>query len=213
MAAGSISEDEFWNSIISFLTLSSKIDRKWMIIDTQNGARYVKKTEIIKDTENKEHPASPMDNAHIRNNEVEVFKLSKIEDEDSAVFQGEESLDQSILTWEYHILYSQSFSVPVLYFNVHTQNGKLLSLDEIWKKVPETYQERLSEDRWTFISQQEHPVLGCPYFYLHPCHTAELMKNTPAVTDKRHYIVAWLSAVGPVVGLNLPLEYGKLCAC
>ena len=40
----------------------------------QNGARYVKKTEIIKDTENKEHPASPMDNAHIRNNEVEVFK-------------------------------------------------------------------------------------------------------------------------------------------
>nr|XP_022315749.1 ubiquitin-like-conjugating enzyme ATG10 isoform X2 [Crassostrea virginica] len=205
MAAGSISEDEFWNSIISFLTLSSKIDRKWMIIDTQNGARYVKKTEIIKDTENKEHPASPMDNAHIRNNEIE--------DEDSAVFQGEESLDQSILTWEYHILYSQSFSVPVLYFNVHTQNGKLLSLDEIWKKVPETYQERLSEDRWTFISQQEHPVLGCPYFYLHPCHTAELMKNTPAVTDKRHYIVAWLSAVGPVVGLNLPLEYGKLCAC
>lgn len=27
----------------------------------------------------------------------------------------------------------------------------------------------------------------------------------------RHYIVSWLSAVGPVVGLKLPLEYGKLC--
>lgn len=39
MAAGSISEDENWDSIIFFLTLSSKIDSKWTIVDTK--VRYV----------------------------------------------------------------------------------------------------------------------------------------------------------------------------
>lgn len=39
MAAGSISEDEYWDSIIFFLTLSSKIDSKWTIVDTK--VRYV----------------------------------------------------------------------------------------------------------------------------------------------------------------------------
>ena len=45
-------------------------------------------------------------------------------------------------------------------------------------------------EMWLFnIFFQEHPVLGCPFFYLHPCHTADLMKNTPAVTDKRYVIM------------------------
>jgi hypothetical protein len=35
MAAGSILEDEFWDSIIYFLTLSDKIDGKWTIRSTK----------------------------------------------------------------------------------------------------------------------------------------------------------------------------------
>lgn len=35
MAAGSILEDEFWDSIIYFLTLSDKIDGKWTIMKTK----------------------------------------------------------------------------------------------------------------------------------------------------------------------------------
>lgn len=204
MAAGSISEDEYWDSIIFFLTLSSKIDSKWTIVDTKDGRRFAKKTEVfILSTENKE---STMNDDVIRNTE-----LMEEQEEDAAAFQVRGNSDVEVVTYEYHILYSPSYGVPVLYFNAHTQGGKLLALEEIWKRVPDAYKERLSEERWTFITQQEHPLLGRPFYYLHPCHTADLMKNSPVLTDKRHYIVSWLSAVGPVVGLKLPLEYGKLC--
>ena len=32
--------------------------------------------------------------------------------------------------------------------------GSLVSLDEVWSLVPQTYRERLQEERWTFITQQ-----------------------------------------------------------
>uniref|UniRef100_A0A8W8NQ53 Uncharacterized protein n=1 Tax=Magallana gigas TaxID=29159 RepID=A0A8W8NQ53_MAGGI len=70
MAAGSISEDEYWDSIIFFLTLSSKIDSKWTIVDTKDGRRFAKKTEVfILSTENKE---STMNDDVIRNTEVDT---------------------------------------------------------------------------------------------------------------------------------------------
>lgn len=171
------------------------------VSDTKDGRRYAKKTEVfISSTENKE---STMNDDVLRNAEIKEEK-----EEDAAAFQVEGNSE--VLTYEYHIVYSPSYGVPVLYFNAHTQGGKLLGLEEIWKRVPDVYKERLSKERWTFITQQEHPLLGHPFYYLHPCHTADLMKNTPVLTDKRHYIISWLSAVGPVVGLKLPLEYGKL---
>ncbi|XP_065922330.1 ubiquitin-like-conjugating enzyme ATG10 isoform X2 [Magallana gigas] len=174
------------------------------VSDTKDGRRFAKKTEVfILSTENKE---STMNDDVIRNTE-----LMEEQEEDAAAFQVRGNSDVEVVTYEYHILYSPSYGVPVLYFNAHTQGGKLLALEEIWKRVPDVYKERLSEERWTFITQQEHPLLGRPFYYLHPCHTADLMKNSPVLTDKRHYIVSWLSAVGPVVGLKLPLEYGKLC--
>ncbi|XP_072025034.1 ubiquitin-like-conjugating enzyme ATG10 isoform X3 [Amphiura filiformis] len=117
--------------------------------------------------------------------------------------------------YEYHIVYSSSYSVPVLYFTACKSDGKLLSLDEVWQAIPEYYQTRLQHQRWTFITQQEHPYLGRPFFQLHPCHTADLMHAVlPQGTDstkRSNYLVTWLSSVGPVVGLSLPLVYSQLC--
>ncbi|XP_048764425.1 ubiquitin-like-conjugating enzyme ATG10 [Ostrea edulis] len=199
MAAGSILEDEFWDSIIYFLTLSDKIDGKWTIMKTKDGSRYVMAKENMKRTESNENTLEGAD----------FHNVTEIEEEDASTLRTDDNKDLSILTYEFHILYSQSYSVPVLYFNVHMQNGKLVSLEEIWNMVPDVHKDRLSQERWTFVSQQEHPLLGLPFYHLHPCHTADLMKNTPTLTDKRQYIISWLSAVGPVVGLHLPLEYGK----
>ncbi|XP_061191966.1 ubiquitin-like-conjugating enzyme ATG10 isoform X1 [Saccostrea echinata] len=198
MAAGSISEDEFWDSVIYFLTLSDKLDRKWTVKEAKDGGKYVMKKEEELSCINKDSTLG-----------ADFYKDQEIEEEDSSTLQTDGKLEQIVLTYEFHIVYSQSYNVPVLYFNAHFQNGKLLSLEEIWDMVPAVYKERLTQDRWTFISQQEHPLLGRPFYFLHPCHTADLMRNIPALTDKRQYIIAWLSAVGPVVGLQLPLEYGQ----
>ncbi|XP_033623760.1 ubiquitin-like-conjugating enzyme ATG10 isoform X1 [Fukomys damarensis] len=60
---------------------------------------------------------------------------------------------------------------------------------------------------------QEHPILGQPFFVLHPCKTTEFMapvlKNSQEINRTINYITSWLSVVGPAVGLNVPLSYAK----
>ncbi|XP_048255158.1 ubiquitin-like-conjugating enzyme ATG10 [Haliotis rufescens] len=117
------------------------------------------------------------------------------------------SSSSSVCQFEYHIVYSASYGVPVLYFNAYTQDGRLLSLDAVWNNVPQHYQDRFHHERWTILTQQEHPILGRPFFQLHPCHTADLMSKLDPHSCSRNYLLSWLSAVGPVVGLKIPLSY------
>ncbi|XP_010211502.1 PREDICTED: ubiquitin-like-conjugating enzyme ATG10 [Tinamus guttatus] len=138
----------------------------------------------------------------------------------------EESLDDSqvdgvcataeVLRYEYHVLYSSSYQVPVLYFRACFLDGRALSLDEIWKSVHACYQARLLEGPWDTITQQEHPLLGQPFFVLHPCRTNEFMSAVLTSSRKENrqtnYIASWLSIVGPVVGLNLSLSYAELAS-
>ncbi|XP_029859533.1 ubiquitin-like-conjugating enzyme ATG10 isoform X3 [Aquila chrysaetos chrysaetos] len=121
---------------------------------------------------------------------------------------------EEVIRYEYHVLYSSSYQVPVLYFRACFLDGRPLTLDEIWKSVHACYQAHLLEWPWDTITQQEHPLLGQPFFVLHPCRTSEFMSSilTSSRKHDRHtnYIILWLSSVGPVVGLNLPLSYAKL---
>ncbi|XP_070194565.1 ubiquitin-like-conjugating enzyme ATG10 isoform X4 [Littorina saxatilis] len=118
------------------------------------------------------------------------------------------SPDQSsFVRCQFHVLYSHSYSVPVLFFNICRPDGKRLGLEEVWSRVPEEYQARIQDHKWATITQQEHPYLGTPFFTLHPCHTASLMSQVPDATDTRYYLIKWLSSVGPVVGLHLPPTY------
>ena len=67
----------------------------------------------------------------------------------------------------------------------------------------------------THTTWQEHPVTGVPCYHIHPCETKALMTSltadasTPSLSSSpsssSNYLMAWLSAVGPVVGLHLPL--------
>ncbi|NXQ55198.1 ATG10 enzyme, partial [Anthoscopus minutus] len=119
-----------------------------------------------------------------------------------------------VVRYEYHVLYSSSYQVPVLYFRACFLDGRPLSLDEIWGSVHASYQARLQEGPWDTITQQEHPILGQPFFVLHPCRTKEFISAVLGASQAHHrhtnYIILWLSTVGPVVGLNLPLSYAKL---
>jgi len=76
---------------------------------------------------------------------------------------------------EHHIVYSRSYSVPLLFFNICKPGGELVALNELWACV--TSQNDIGQDLWTVITQQEHPLLRRPFFHLHPCHTSELLKQ------------------------------------
>ncbi|XP_048875232.1 ubiquitin-like-conjugating enzyme ATG10 isoform X1 [Brienomyrus brachyistius] len=120
----------------------------------------------------------------------------------------------AVIRYEYHVLYSSSFQTPMLYFRASTLDGRSLSLEEIWDGVHSNYRQRLLHAPWDSITQQEHPLLGQPFFALHPCRTQEFM--SPVLEAARNqnrslnYIVSWLSTVGPVVGLHIPLSYATV---
>lgn len=107
-----------------------------------------------------------------------------------------------------HVIYSNSYCNPVLYFNMFSSNGKLVSLQEIWDNyVHPSYKIHVKHDPWSFLTQSEHPVLMMPYIQLHPCHTASFMKPFHEISQSAcsvafNYVLSWLSVVLPVIGLD-----------
>ncbi|EMP29540.1 Ubiquitin-like-conjugating enzyme ATG10, partial [Chelonia mydas] len=63
-----------------------------------------------------------------------------------------------VIRYEYHVLYSSSYQVPVLYFRACFLDGRPLTLDEIWEGVHECYRARLLEGPWDTITQQNERV-------------------------------------------------------
>ncbi|XP_029308513.1 ubiquitin-like-conjugating enzyme ATG10 isoform X2 [Cottoperca gobio] len=132
------------------------------------------------------------------------------EDEDDGVCAVSEGSSQ-MLQYEYHILLSCSYSTPVLYFRAFTLEGRSLSLEEVWSSVHPNFRLRLQNSPLNTITLQEHPLLGQPFFMLHPCRTEEFMRPVLQAAQDQHrpvnYVLSWLSVVGPVVGLDVPLQY------
>jgi len=123
-----------------------------------------------------------------------------------------ESSSDNVHVYDFHVVYSFSYKVPVLYFRGYHTSGQLLTLDEVKEGLPSHSQKVLSESKWTFITQEEHPHLSKPWLTLHPCATSDWMKlllEETKATDKERslqYLPAWLSVVGQAVGLKIPLE-------
>lgn len=112
-----------------------------------------------------------------------------------------------VVNFKHHIVYSDSYNVPVMYFTATSTDGRIKTLEEIWQLVPEQQKHALKE-RWSFITQQEHPYLQIPCYQLHPCHTSNFMKALS--TTNSNYLLMWISAIGPIVNLNLPMAYFHL---
>ncbi|XP_062285220.1 ubiquitin-like-conjugating enzyme ATG10 [Scomber scombrus] len=131
-------------------------------------------------------------------------------DEDDGVCAVSAGSSQ-VLQYEYHIVYSCSYSSPVLYFRACTLEGRSLSLEEVWSSVHPNFRLQLQHSPLNTITQQEHPLLGQPFFMLHPCRTEEFMRPVLQAAQDQHrtvnYILTWLSVVGPLVGLDIPLQY------
>ncbi|ERN19585.1 hypothetical protein AMTR_s00062p00108710 [Amborella trichopoda] len=116
--------------------------------------------------------------------------------------------------YNFHIIYSTSYKVPVLFFRGYHQGGQPLKCDEVEKDLPLYTSKLLEESKWTFITQEEHPYLNCPWFTLHPCGTSEWMRlllqqrlySSRPEDLCSHYLVAWFSVVGQVIGLWAPLN-------
>eukprot|EP00742_Colponemidia_sp_Colp-10_P003471 GILJ01003697.1.p1 GENE.GILJ01003697.1~~GILJ01003697.1.p1 ORF type:complete len:229 (-),score=13.92 GILJ01003697.1:109-795(-) len=119
--------------------------------------------------------------------------------------------------FDYHIVYSPTYQVPVLYLNASNLDGEVLSTEELWNVLRHSRLFDADTSKWSVLTQGEHPVLGVPYLFLHPCQTADFMKivwadnsaSSPSESPKGElkvdYLTCWLALVGPLVGLSMPL--------
>ncbi|CAN6268399.1 unnamed protein product [Urochloa humidicola] len=65
-----------------------------------------------------------------------------------------QSSSGNIHVYDFHVVYSHSYKVPVLYFQCHRSDGQLLTLDEIKQDLPSNSLKVLSESKWTFITRE-----------------------------------------------------------
>ncbi|OAY63833.1 Ubiquitin-like-conjugating enzyme ATG10 [Ananas comosus] len=130
-------------------------------------------------------------------------------DDDATLVRGN---NDDLHVYDFHIVYSYSYRVPILYFRGYRSDGHPLSLDEIVMDLPLHSSNTLKESKWTFLTQEEHPYLNRPWYMLHPCGISDWMKlllvdgvsNEGSKTPQ--YLPAWLSVIGQAVGLRIPLE-------
>ncbi|KAK7862964.1 hypothetical protein R5R35_004915 [Gryllus longicercus] len=125
--------------------------------------------------------------------------------EDPAALNVPET-EEKTMFWEFHVLYSVSYCVPVLFFQVWDSDGKMVPLQELWRIVDTKFQGRLRQDKWSILTQQEHPLLRRPFYFLHPCGTESLLK---ILKPSWNPLVSWLMTIGPSIGLNICPLYGQ----
>ncbi|KAJ2077574.1 E2-like conjugating enzyme atg10 [Coemansia sp. RSA 988] len=149
---------------------------------------------------------------------------AELEDADPVqqIYPSERSTNESSGYVEYHIVYSRTWRVPVLYVRVYQIDkvGNMQAVLEVERVVSLLVTDNAvrgaiaAVDFGGALGIQDHPVLGHPCLYLHPCHTATLLRAVvmPSSDDGNgivqigmdNYVAAWLSLVGPSVGLALP---------
>eukprot|EP00741_Cyanophora_paradoxa_P001527 tig00000492_g1478.t1 len=152
---------------------------------------------------------------------VGVHEEELVEEIDSSCLRLPDEPAGEAYVYEHHVVFSPSYSVPVLYFRASRSDGSPLTAEEVWANIPHRF--RADSAGAAVVSQNEHPVLGSPFFFMHPCGTADLMaallRPSPGPgegegygaqcacagqhsdADRNRYLAAWLAAVGPAAGL------------
>ncbi|XP_053633399.1 ubiquitin-like-conjugating enzyme ATG10 [Cherax quadricarinatus] len=217
-----ITYKEFREGCLGFFRMAQKLGDNWECRGNaqEEGGLYLCKRVCYENESGIEHQQfllkrSPhlMDKCSIVEGQVEEGTLQDEEQLDLSDPSALNDLNaKNFITFEYHIVYSLSHSVPTLYFNAWTSSGKLLTLEQVWRQVHTQFSEQIQHNKWETLTQNEHPLLGRPFFQLHPCNTAKLMSQvTPDhYSDSKlsvRYIISWLSMFGPVIGLELALDY------
>ncbi|XP_046621465.1 uncharacterized protein LOC124305754 [Neodiprion virginianus] len=115
------------------------------------------------------------------------------------------SKDERPLITLHHVLWSMSYSVPVLYFN-----GWKSDFAGCNPVSAEVAQKLISNNNLCYseLSQAIHPILGTPFLQLHPCGSQDLLRH---VWKSNNKLVSWLSVAAPAaLQLKLHEDYYKL---
>jgi hypothetical protein len=115
-----------------------------------------------------------------------------------------DDIESSQSEWIFSIVYSDTWRVPVLYFQVQQRNGTPCTRNYVLEVLTEQSHQNKVPDSWDFVSQEEHPVSRCPSFFLHPCRTQarlDILQASTSVEALR--LLSWMSMIFPSVGCSI----------
>ncbi len=149
-------------------------------------------------------------------NNWKLIKTNELDDHENVLIYYLECVEQNLTNNElisltFHIIYSSSYNVPVLYLNINRSNGSLLSYKETYDYFKIKLEQDSVED--LILTQQEHPILFKPFYFIHPCKTSKwmcesLINDTNQDKVDINYTLKWLSFVFSAFNLKLNLKYG-----
>ncbi|KAG0709549.1 hypothetical protein DFH29DRAFT_884663 [Suillus ampliporus] len=122
------------------------------------------------------------------------------------------------LTCQQYVVLSATFRVPAFYFSVHGSSGSPLQLADIMKTsllredvregtVATTFAVSHPAMNFPLLSQGEHPTLGTPCWYFHPCETASAVQDILKESEESggrplRYMEAWFTVLSTVVDMQ-----------
>ncbi|PSN65617.1 hypothetical protein BS50DRAFT_63163 [Corynespora cassiicola Philippines] len=117
----------------------------------------------------------------------------------------------------YDIILSPGYGVPVLYFHIQDPQFRFPpTMDTLYAHImPAQFKtQAMNVGVMGGVTVTEHPALGKPVYFIHPCQTADLMREIvgETVITAEDYLVMWIGALGKCVGLDVPLEIAKVTA-
>ena len=116
--------------------------------------------------------------------------------------------------YEHHVVYSRTYGMPVLYFIGYDAEGAPRGAEAVLSDLQPSLLS--SSSRWSAITQDDHPVLGIPFFFIHPCNSRKLLleflSSSHPHPSSIPFLLSWLSFYGPLAGIKFPLAFIQLCS-
>ncbi|KAI0829421.1 hypothetical protein BC628DRAFT_1133832 [Trametes gibbosa] len=131
---------------------------------------------------------------------------------------------QEFLTCKQYVVYSPTFEVPAFYFTLLDSSGSPLCLDDIVRSalfrrhvLPSSngnaFGLLLPDSALALLSQGDHPTLGTPAWYFHPCRTSEVVGEllaedggARAEDELLRWMEVWFMVLGNIVDLFVGCE-------
>ncbi|KAH7916183.1 hypothetical protein BJ138DRAFT_1140358 [Hygrophoropsis aurantiaca] len=153
-------------------------------------------------------------------NPPEILSLSMLEEPSLQCTDNEVAWSPpASVVCSHFVVHSATFQVPTFYFTVNDASGTPLSLSEVLQTSlfrPSTFygtevnafSVSTPSSNFPLLSHGEHPTLGTPCWYLHPCETAtavaEILQDDGAKDTELFggWIEAWFLVLASVVDLR-----------
>lgn len=180
---------------------------KWESIVSSDGVTYLEHPNIRSLSQRWQHGAEATPAV-----EEEEFVDESVYHDDQMM--NDETYLERETFWSFSIVYSHTWSVPVLYFLAQHRDGSPLTRSEVVSLLTSIHHQNQVTDAWDFVSQEEHPISGIPSFFLHPCRTNErivLIQSLDRYSEGMK-LLAWMSMVLPSVGLAMPASVFRALA-